>query len=207
MCRHLWSARLAAICAVLLAACASPASADPLTITRGFFSVGGSFGVDLVFYTPSTGPGDPAAYVGEGNGRAPGLAEFFSSPPRTMPALRAVFSPGEVMDPSSNSFCPGCGYGGDLTFFTGPLAFPADGETILAPFRMKGTFDGFAPGTGAQLFHFEGVTGSGTARVSRDFIGFDFATPNAPTPEPASALLVMSGVAIVARRVRRRSSR
>jgi len=206
MSRHRSRARLTAACVVLVAAVASPASADPLTISRGFFSVGGSFGVDFVFYTPSTAPGDPAAYVGEGNGRAPaGLAEFFSSPPRTNPSLRAVFSPGEVVDQSSNSFCPGCGYGGDLRFSTGPLAFPGGGETILAPFRMSGTFDGFAPGTGAQLFHFEGVTGSGTARVSRDFISFDFATPDAPTPEPASALLLISGVAIVARRMRRRT--
>jgi len=207
MCRHLSSAKLTAACVVLVAACASPASADPLTIARGFFSVGGSFWGDLVFNTPDIGPDAPAGFAGEGNGRAPaGLAEFFRSPPNTLPALHAVFSPADVMDPTTNSSCPGCGYGGDLTFFTGPLAIPAVGESMLAPFRMSGTFDGFAPGTGARVFHFD-VTGSGTARVSRDFIGFDFGTPGAPTPEPASSLLLISGIAIVARRVRRRSSR
>jgi hypothetical protein len=35
---------------------------------------------------------------------------------------------------------------------------------------------------------------------------FNFAMPSAATPEPISALLLMSGIAIVARRVRRRSS-
>jgi len=47
--------------------------------------------------------------------------------------------------------------------------------------------------------------------LSRGFLvslppgSFDFATPDAPTPEPASALLLISGVAIVARRMRRRT--
>lgn len=121
-----------------------------------------------------------------------------------MPALRAVFSPSEVMDPSSNSSCPGCGYGGDLTFFTGPLAIPAAGGAVLAPFTMSGTFDGFAPAGGARLFHLE-VSGSGTASISRDLAFFSFATPSTVTPEPMSALLLISGAAIVARRVMRRA--
>jgi hypothetical protein len=181
------------------------ASAEPLTIARGFFSLGGTFGVDLGFYTTSTRPGDPAPFVGEGTGHSPaGLAEFFSSPPRTMPALHAVFSPAEVMDPSSNSSCPGCGYGGDFRFLISPMAIPAEGEVIQTSFSMSGTFDGFAPGTNAQVFHLD-VAGSGTARISRDFVGFDFATPASPTPEPASALLLISGVAFLARRAARRS--
>jgi hypothetical protein len=68
--RLLSPAKLAAAGVVPVAALASPASADPLTISRGFFTVGGTFGVDLVFYTPDIRPDAPARFVGEGNGRA-----------------------------------------------------------------------------------------------------------------------------------------
>jgi hypothetical protein len=204
MFRHVLSGKVAAVCVVALAAIVPTASADPLTISSGFFTLGGTFGVDLGFNVPNLTTGDPATFAGEGNGRAPGLAEFFTSP-QTLPALRAIFSPTEVKDPTTNSSCPGCGYGGDLTFFTGPLSTPAAGDAVSALFTMSGTFDAFAPGSGARLFHLD-VSGSGTASISRDRAFFNFAMPSAATPEPMSALLLMSGIAIVARRIRRGSS-
>lgn len=80
MLRHILPGKVAAACVIALAAMVPPANADPLTISRGFFTVGGTFGVDLGFYTPATGVGDPAPFVGEGNGHdaraARGLLAF-----------------------------------------------------------------------------------------------------------------------------------
>ena len=52
---------LAQLCAIALMLPVSPAMADPIRITGGYFSVGAPFGVDLLFYTGGTGP-DAGAY-------------------------------------------------------------------------------------------------------------------------------------------------
>ena len=153
-------------------------------------------GVDFAFDSPGL------SVAGEGNGfPTPVLAEFFDALPQTRPLLHTVFSPDMVVDPTTNSECPGCRYGGDFTFRTGPLAMePVGDQAILTPFRMFGTLEGFSPETGAQLFRV-GVTGSGTAHVFRDFIGFELKASPSAVPEPTSLLLLMTGTAWLVRRV------
>jgi len=178
---------LAQLCALALMLPVSPAMADPIRITGGYFSVGAPFGVDLLFYTGGTGPD---AYVGEGVGSLPaGLREFVLQ--QGPAVLRVTFGPDEVADPSSNSLCPGCGYGGDFTFQT--LSEPLNG---VAPFTMSGVFEAFAPGTNQRIFR-SLVEGSGSVRVfpnpDAPFAGFMFESAAGPVPEPSSMVLLLSG--------------
>ena len=193
--------RVAAACVFACITFASPLRADPLTISCCYFDLGPPFGIDFGFNSPGL------SVAGEGNGfPAPGLAEFFDALPQTRPVLHTVFSPDMVGDPTSNSSCPGCRYGGDFTFRTGPLAMePVGDQAIQTPFRMAGTLEGFSPATGAQLFRVS-VSGSGTGHVFRDFVGFEFAASPSAVPEPTSVVLLMTGTALLARRSRSGSS-
>jgi hypothetical protein len=191
------------VCAAVLVAVPS-ATAEPLTIDRGFFTVGGTFGVDLAFNTPDVAPTDPAPFVGEGNGIPPaGFASFFCttcSPPRTLPVMNVTFA--NVIDPSSNSSCPGCSYSGNLTFRLPAQPIPHDEDAFRALFTMAGTFEGFAASSGSRVFQHD-LKGSGFAIVESHAVTFGFEPSAAPTPEPESALLLLTGVCCVARRLAR----
>jgi len=185
------------VCAVVLTAAAS-ATAEPLTINSGFFTVGGSVGVDLAFNT--SGPNGPATFVGEGNGTPPAEFASFFTPPRTPSVFDFTFS--NVLDPSSNSSCPGCSYAGKLTFRQPSVPTPHDEDAFLVPFTMTGAFEGFAPHSSTRVFQHD-IEGSGHAIVQDFAVEFFFEPSAAPTPEPASALLLLTGVGFAARRFRR----
>jgi hypothetical protein len=187
------------VCAVVLAAAAS-ATAEPLTISRGFFTVGGSRGVDFVFNPINTSFGAPAPFVGEGNGTPPPELASFFAPPRTPSVFDFTFS--NVLDPSSNSSCPGCSYAGKLTFRQPSVPTPHDEDAFRVPFTMTGAFEGFAPHSSTRVFQHD-IEGSGHAIVQDFAVEFFFEPSAAPTPEPASALLLLTGVGFAARRFRR----
>ena len=67
------------------------ATAEPLTISHGFFTVGGSFGIDFVFNPINPAFGAPAPFVGKGNGTPPPEFASFFTPPRTPTVFDVTF--------------------------------------------------------------------------------------------------------------------
>jgi hypothetical protein len=108
-------------------------------------------------------------------------------------------SPSEVLDHSSNSLCPGCGYAGDLIFTVAASPLPA-----AVPFTMIGTLAGFAPGSSAAAIQMQ-LMGSGIMSASSDFVLFQFEDA-APVPEPGTMALAGLGLAGIVRTLRRRAS-
>lgn len=186
---------LLVLCAVALAP--ALATADPLTINRGFFIVGGSKGIDFVFNPIDTTFGAPAPFVGEGNGTPPPEFATFFTPPRTPTVFDLTFS--NVLDPTTSSSCPGCRYAGNLTFRQPSVPIPHDEDAFRVPFTMSGAFQGFAPHSTARVFQHD-IGGSGFAIVQDFAVEFFFEPSAAPTPEPASALLLLIGIGFAARR-------
>ena len=183
---------------ILLAAGVSAAGADPVRITGGFLSLGSSsFGVDFVF---EIAPG--SVFVGEGPGNDPRYLDMAicstCTPPQTRPTIRVTFSPSDVLDHSSNSLCPGCGYAGDLIFNAAASPLPAS-----VPFTMTGTLAGFVPGSSTSAIQMQ-LTGSGVMSASSDFVLFRFADA-APVPEPGTMALAGLGLAGIVRTLRRRA--
>jgi len=173
------------------------ATAEPLTISRGFFTVGGSFGIDFVFNPIDPTFGAPAPFVGKGDGTPPPEFASFFTPPRTPTVFDVTFS--NVVDPTTNSSCPGCTYAGNVTFRQPSVPIPHDEDAFRVPFTMSGAFEGFAPHSATRVFQHD-IDGSGFAIVQDFAVGFFFEPSAPPTPDPASALLLVIGVACAARR-------
>ena len=118
------------------------ASADPLRINSGFVFLGGSFGLDFGFFgAPGRNAASGFSFVGEGSGDPRFLEAAICrtcAPQRTLPVIRLTFGPTEVMDHSSNSTCPGCGYRGELVFRAGVIRFER-GAPAFTSFTMTGT--------------------------------------------------------------------
>lgn len=180
------------------------AAADPLRIASGFLTLDNrpdaSFGVDFGL------SGAGFIFVGEAPWSAEFLEGFFCttcSPKSIMSPFRLQFSPTQVIDPSSNSSCPGCGYDGDFTF---EFASSPIQDSLTLPFSMNGTLAGFLSGSSVPVFQSR-LSGSGTMFASTEFVRFDFARDAAPVPEPSTLLLIGSGLALAARRCRQLRTR
>jgi hypothetical protein len=168
----------------------APAGADRLNIQNGYVFVGNpshTFGLDIGLF------GNGFAFVGE----EPFVHTFFADFSPTNPPFRLRLNPDEVIDQSSNSSCPGCGYGGAFNF-----QFASAGNASR-PFSMTGTIVGYPDSLSIPLFRHQ-LIGGGTMVTSTTFVRFDFKPQAAPTPEPSTLFACAIGLALVARRGLRR---
>ncbi len=211
--------------AIVLAAAAvlgsgMPAAADPIVITAG----------TLVFTTPRTGSiaVDLAGEDFTFSGRAlPFSLSFSPYESCTLPACVAgstlnlhTFGTGQTYAAATATY-QGVTYG-DLvrinaasdifTEWRGSLVFPEgfSGGTLTAPFTFSGRFrpvdqyiDLSGRGTATLTFGPYGSPSDPEA-FATESVRFDFADV-APTPEPASLILVAGGLAYIAHRRRRRA--
>lgn len=187
-----------------LPSAARPAAADPLRIETGFLFLdtdpARSFGVDFGLF------GQAFGFVGEGPQSRNYLEGLFCttcSPVSIQPTFRLRFFPADVIDPSSNSSCPGCGYEGDFLF---EIAAVPPAEAANQPFRMAGTLTAFPPGSSEGAIRHE-LIGSGRMSASTQSALFSFADEPAPIPEPSTLLLLGSGLVFAIRRNRRPGQR
>jgi hypothetical protein len=159
--------------------------------------VEGDFGVYMDLVTA----GGQEFFGTDGSHPPAELAEFFCttcSPPQAASSLHAVFDVSD--DRRFNSSCPGCTYNGDFTFLASPLPIPSFGGDMRTRFTMTGVLRAFAPVTREERLNLH-LSGGGTEVIVNAGLGllvtYQFKeTPSAPTPEPATALLIASAVVV-----------
>ena len=226
---HLWIIRSLVVTAAFLSVPRS-AAADPVAITSGLVGLNwdgccGTLGIQ--------GSGFSIG-VADGFHVAPSIGEFvpgtLADPNVTVNVIArggATVNGTQVMNPDDPIGANLIYFGGSLAFDTTPFLV-TDPRTVFAEFattfQMSGTIIGYRDfgRTGPPLFSVD-VTGQGTSFINgmrrfedasgvvyRPIVGnqfFAFEPAAAPTPEPTTLLLLGSGLAGIAMRVRGRSKR
>jgi hypothetical protein len=214
---------------VLILAASGSAAADPIRVTGTVFidSAGGDFPdipvpIDELIYSALAGPGLPEARgevfeTSALHGTHGGL--IVTRPPSPEPLVagssynlssRATFTKGQAIEATFPESGRVYDIAGDFRFTAGDaLLRPIEGLLIgSAPFTFSARLQGFAKTTGALLFDDE-LRGAGRATVhlSPQNPGFfDYRYDLQPTPEPATMVMLATGIGFVGLLRRRRAT-
>jgi hypothetical protein len=211
---HRW--QFAALSVALLVTIAASAAADPIRVTNGSFQLNRQN--DASLRLSGDGFDAVASIGGETPGYAPASGCYFS-PSACGGAFTLSISDSVAPYPADPSVGGTIQAGADLYTITGfsysiaagPVVPPppATDATLTAPFTFTGTLLGDLNG-GSRSF---ALSGSGTVTASyladNGWIGttYAFAAAPSPTPEPASMLLIGTGLAGLFAQRRRRNRR
>ena len=218
---------IVALVGALLISTAAVVRGDPITITSGSATVG--LGGDPLLFSFA---GDDFAATGRWS--APFVVPFFTCSHGCLPGQLITLSstmqnlvvgvvPDELVAAGSamvdGTFYPFVEFIGTLGLLTPSITIPppdlSGGATVIAPFSFGGVLQGWDPLTrDGELRFTKELNGSGEATLklapslsSYTFgtLSYSFSSPAAVTPEPATLLLLGTGViGILVRRRRHR---
>ena len=228
--RHNVLAILSCAAVLLLLGANAPAAADPVRVTGTVFidSAGGDFPDipqpidELIYFLSGSGLPEARGEVFETSavhGTHGGLV--VARPPVPEPLLagssydlstRATFTMGQAIESTFPDSGRVYDIAGDFLFTAGEAVLRAGGDGLLlgtAPFVFAGTLLGFEKTTGAPLFEHQ-LRGAGRATVhlfqqNPEF--FDYRYEIQATPEPATVLMIVSGIGVVGLHRRGRAAR